>query len=232
MAGSNTELSSNKMEDVYIGTSGIGGGLHKDIRNKWSFDYTNNLGCPDSDPKTQAIKLAQFAYFHWSEKLKESQQLEDRKKNDRRDYQTEIYQIIGFYSVFQGVIFQGVTSMASNLECGFYKIPVILSVIASAATFVGIYAKFNNIADLNLSINEDKIQTKAFHDTLRKVEEYNHVTEFNISQIDEAINGACNRSYDGEEHSIFLKWGVLGFLIIFSAFFAYLDYVVMCRGYR
>lgn len=119
---------------------------------RWSYDSNNNM---PGGVISEAVRKAQFALSMWTAELITIREKQDRKKEELREYWTGVYQIIGFYSVFQGVIFQGVTTMSSLLRCGFYKVPVILSVLASAATFLGIYLKFDKVLKQTRSLYDD-----------------------------------------------------------------------------
>lgn len=150
---SQQSLSDRSGRRLHKGTSGAY--AERTLKTKWDYDFYNNRS------ETASIQKAQFAYCTWKEALRDNRELEDRKKGDLGELWTGVYQIIGFYSVFQGVIYQGTTAMSSILSCTFYRIPVILSVLASAATILGIYVKFSAVLDLNASLYDDVKQGKV-----------------------------------------------------------------------
>lgn len=73
-----------------------------------------------------------------------------------RDTKTEMFQLIGFYLVVQGMLFQGVSQISSNMgrigSCTeIFSLSVIISVLTSVAAIGGVYYKF---LDLNALIIE------------------------------------------------------------------------------
>jgi len=85
----------------------------------------------------------------------------ERKETRTFVVKNEIYQLLTFYVVFQGVVLTAV-AQASMLKCRHWWAPFTLSLIASAMTFVGVYQKletFRQVRDdfenerFNFSVN-------------------------------------------------------------------------------
>ena len=70
----------------------------------------------------------------------------ERKKSKVAELKNEVYQLIGFFSVFQGVVLTAV-AQASQLHCPTRWIPISLSILASVVTIAGVIQKFNQILD-------------------------------------------------------------------------------------
>jgi len=130
------------------------------IDNRWELDATNPGGLPDD------LRKKQFAYRIWREDFERNQKREDGKKSEIKDTWTEVYQLIGFDNVFQGVWFQGVTQLAERQGCHFSIIPIILSVLVSFATIVAVYLKISKVRDLEASLVGDRILSKVFTTSL------------------------------------------------------------------
>jgi len=134
--------------------------------DRWEIGYTDNLWELDStvnsgvDPED---KKKQYAFQVWREDFVNTGIRIDSKKNDIRDGWTEIYQLIGFFSVFQGVLFQGVAQLRTELSCRFYKIPITLSVLASVATCVGAHVKLAKVREYQKAVFRDKLRSKVLH---------------------------------------------------------------------
>lgn len=79
----------------------------------------------------------------WQSRLKESQERKERKQSLSLNVKNEIYQLIGFFSVFQGVVLTTV-SQASQLTCHNWWGPFALSLLASITTLFGVCNKFHN----------------------------------------------------------------------------------------
>jgi hypothetical protein len=85
----------------------------------------------------------------------------ERKETRTFVVKNEIYQLLTFYVVFQGVVLTAV-AQASALKCRHWWAPFTLSLIASVITFVGVYQKletFRQVKDdfenerFNFSVN-------------------------------------------------------------------------------
>jgi hypothetical protein len=85
----------------------------------------------------------------------------ERKETRTFVVKNEIYQLLTFFVVFQGVVLTAV-AQASTLKCRHWWAPFTLSLIASAMTFVGVYQKletFRQVKDdfenerFNFSVN-------------------------------------------------------------------------------
>jgi hypothetical protein len=79
----------------------------------------------------------------WQSRLRESQERKERKHTLSLNVKNEIYQLIGFFSVFQGVVLTTV-SQASQLTCHNWWGPFALSLLASITTLFGVCNKFHN----------------------------------------------------------------------------------------
>lgn len=79
----------------------------------------------------------------WQSRLRESHERKERKRSLSLNVKNEIYQLIGFFSVFQGVVLTTV-AQASQLTCHNWWGPFSLSLLASFTTLVGVDNKFHN----------------------------------------------------------------------------------------
>jgi hypothetical protein len=67
----------------------------------------------------------------------------------------EVYQLIGFFSVFQGVVLTAV-SQSSLLYCHNKWSPIALSVLASVISTFGVIQKLNQINDLQRNVDQEE----------------------------------------------------------------------------
>jgi hypothetical protein len=74
----------------------------------------------------------------WNGALKEVNKVETLKDMWINNTKNELYQLINFYIIFQGVVFI-VVVQASTLNCNSYYFPIFLSLLASLITSVGVY---------------------------------------------------------------------------------------------
>ncbi len=82
------------------------------------------------------------------------------KKIGRKETRTfvvknEIYQLLTFYVVFQGVVLTAV-AQASALKCRHWWAPFTLSLLASAMTFVGVYQKLQTFREVKNDLENER----------------------------------------------------------------------------
>ena len=96
------------------------------------------------------------ALQEWSRKEALFSNRVERKKKIVSNLKNEIYQLIGFFSVFQGVILTAV-AQSSLLHCRNLWSPISLSVLASAASISGVVHKLMQIQSFQTTIDlEDR----------------------------------------------------------------------------
>lgn len=108
------------------------------INSLWALELENSNSPPSLDHRRKV-----FAYKKSKEDFKNFEYRGDQKRAIQREAVSEIYQLIGFDSVFQAVWFQGIVALAQIHEnplvqnCRASALPVIASVLVSLATIVG-----------------------------------------------------------------------------------------------
>ena len=92
----------------------------------------------------------------------------DRREKRSADLINQIFNLVGFYSVFQGVVLTAVSQLVSatsscGSQCGKVWVPILLTLFAAVVTIVGILEKFTNLKSLERSILEERrIQGVSF----------------------------------------------------------------------
>jgi hypothetical protein len=94
------------------------------------------------------------ALQEWSRKEALFSNRVERKKKIVSNLKNEIYQLIGFFSVFQGVILTAV-AQSSLLHCNNLWSPISLSVLASAASISGVVHKLMQIQSFQTTIDSE-----------------------------------------------------------------------------
>ena len=91
----------------------------------------------------------------WKEKDKLFTDRIDRKKKQSLDSQNEVYQLIGFYVVFQGVLVTAV-AQSSLLHCNNTWTAALLSALASFVTVIGVTLKLGSVKELERTIGQEE----------------------------------------------------------------------------
>ena len=105
----------------------------------------------------------------------------DRREKRVEDLTNQVFNLVGFFSVFQGVILTAVTQLSTSVTtqlgapqvqarplCGKVWVPVALSALAAVVTIVAVLLKFKHLYILDESIAQEK------HD--RGVRGFSHAT--------------------------------------------------------
>jgi glutamate-1-semialdehyde aminotransferase len=92
---------------------------------------------------------------NWEEQAASISRRIERKENRTYVVKNEIYQVLGFYIVFQGVVLTAV-AQASALQCSQWWSPFTLSLIASIVTIVGVYQKLQVLHDVEQNLREER----------------------------------------------------------------------------
>ncbi|KAG0601373.1 hypothetical protein M758_11G105500 [Ceratodon purpureus] len=99
------------------------------------------------------------AQEEWSKKETLFTSRVERKKKKVANLKNEIYQLIGFFSVFQGVLLTAV-SQSNLLHCNNLWSPIALSVVASVVTVAGVLQKLMQIRSLQYTILSEERSLK------------------------------------------------------------------------
>jgi hypothetical protein len=78
----------------------------------------------------------------------------DKKQKEVRNIVNEIYQVVGFYSAFQGLLLTAV-AQSNLLHCNNLGFPLALSALATFVAVVGIGQKSRNIQRFNKLIQSE-----------------------------------------------------------------------------
>jgi hypothetical protein len=100
------------------------------------------------------------ALEEWSKKETLFTSRVERKKKKVANLKNEIYQLIGFFSVFQGVLLTAV-SQSSLLHCNNWWSPILLSVVASVVTISGVVQKLMQIKAFQKTIHSEEQPLKV-----------------------------------------------------------------------
>jgi hypothetical protein len=82
----------------------------------------------------------------------------DRREKTSADLRNQVFNIVGFFSVFQGVVLTAVSQLKSSTgpHCGTVWFPVVLSLAALLVAGIGVWLKFTDLEGLELSISNEK----------------------------------------------------------------------------
>jgi hypothetical protein len=100
------------------------------------------------------INMCQVALEEWKNTAEFFGKRVDKKNEEVRSIRNEIYQVVGFYSAFQGLLITAV-AQSNLLRCHNVGFPLALSALATAAAVIGMGQKNAAIRELKMTINLD-----------------------------------------------------------------------------
>lgn len=113
----------------------------------------------------QKLKLA---FDDWEKTFETFQKRREYKEAQRDAIRNEIYQVIGFYVVFQGVIFTAV-AQASSLHCNNWWTAFLLSLLMSLVTIGVVLQKLSEFWALETTIASVKSSAKVLQTRINEV---------------------------------------------------------------
>jgi hypothetical protein len=96
----------------------------------------------------------------WEKQFKVESLRVEKKAAQAIVFKNELYQLIGFYSVFQGVVLTAV-AQTNLIKCNQSWGPSALSMLASIATLAGVCNKFNSYNKVNRSLKNANTDLKV-----------------------------------------------------------------------
>ncbi|KAG0581977.1 hypothetical protein KC19_3G025100 [Ceratodon purpureus] len=184
---------------------------HKDT----SFSEIKNLVFIENSP------IHKKALEEWERKEKLFSSRVERKSTKVGNLKNEVYQLIGFFSVFQGVVLTAV-SQSNLLHCNNKVYPIILSVLASAVTIAAIAQKLIQISSFQKTIYSEEASLKdAVHKSgeLRLLGE-----EFKFAKFTKEKKIVPKRDCFGFYSSV-----VVVFLLAFTVLFPVSYWRILCN---
>jgi hypothetical protein len=112
-----------------------------------------NLLCIKGWKKTRT-NLLKVALEEWKSDAKVFDKRVAKSQKEVRNFVKEIYQLVGFYSAFQGLLLTAV-AQSNLLHCNNLGFPLALSALATFVAVVGIRQK-----SLNVLYFEDRIKSE------------------------------------------------------------------------
>lgn len=163
----------------------------------------------------------------WEKQFKASQdsklQEEARLKNAKHD----LYQWIGFYSVFQGVVFTTV-ALSNTLGCRQSWGPTLLSLIASVVTIVTVHIRFRDYEKLKTDVERRRIEAKELHAKLAELKLQGK--QFDFSWF---LKRSRDSSGESGKKTVGLKrryyWAAIGPLLLFSSGVLLFCNILLCE---
>jgi hypothetical protein len=161
----------------------------------------------------------------WQKQFKVARDRIETKSTRTNNAKNDLYQWIGFFSVFQGVVLTAV-AQSSTLGCQQSWAPAALSLIASLVTVVSVHFKLVNYSGLNASLLKEIHQSQVLHDQLAELRATGK--KFKFSWFDKRSEG--KQEFKGLND--FFYWAAISALVVFSAIILLCCILVLCGPHK
>jgi hypothetical protein len=155
----------------------------------------------------------------WEKQFKVESLRVEKKAAQAIVFKNELYQLIGFYSVFQGVVLTAV-AQTNLIKCNQSWGPSALSMLASIATLAGVCNKFNSYNKVNRSLKNANTDLKALNARILLLKKSGKAFKFPEPT-------ETRRKSQGSE--LFYLWTVVSTLLLFSVITLASCLVVLCQ---
>lgn len=136
--------------------------FYSDLQLLWFREKQTTDWPPASE--SEYWELVRLADAFWSSEQKDRVKRLDALKTDASTGRNELYQLVGFYTVFLGVFFSA-AAQTNNLKCVDWPILVVLSVVVTIFTLVGFFQKSSELHTLQEKINTLQQERNVFFST-------------------------------------------------------------------
>jgi hypothetical protein len=115
----------------------------------------------------QNVKLS-LLLKDWEKQFKVARERIETKTTRTNSAKNDLYQWIGFFSVFQGVVLTAV-AQSSTLGCQQSWAPASLSLIASVVTIVSVHFKLKSYRALEVNLANETYDSKILHEQIAEL---------------------------------------------------------------
>ncbi|XP_024371984.1 uncharacterized protein [Physcomitrium patens] len=147
----------------------------------------------------------------------------ENEENKCNRHRSEIHQLIGYFSVFQGVVLTAVAH-TSSLSCQTWWIPFTLSSLACLATLWAVTQKLRSLFFLKCILEKDRQQSQVLH--LQIVLLKSMGKDFVFPKLTKYHHSEAATTKTGFKYIYSL---VILFLVVFSSVFLISCLIILCR---
>ncbi|XP_073396148.1 uncharacterized protein [Physcomitrium patens] len=159
----------------------------------------------------------------WENNFKKALYRVEVKRERSLNVKNEVYQLIGFYSVFQGVVL-GAVAQASTLTCNTAWGPALLSGLASIATVGSVHNKFKDYINTKQELKNEEVDANIVRGRIGLLKLMGG--NFNFAALDERT--VVNR--DRPQASGQYYWPVMFVVVLFSIVVVIVVIAILCSG--
>ncbi|KAG0620740.1 hypothetical protein M758_4G239500 [Ceratodon purpureus] len=177
------------------------------------------------------------AHQNWEGFKKATADRLERREKRSEELTNQIYNLVGFFSVFQGVIFTAVTQLTQSTQpapvgcpsrpplCRKVWVPAVLSGLAAFVAAVGIWLKFSDLHSIDKLIHSGKQDQKEAETRVSKLQKEGH--EFKFSDLRKSTESA---KPEDTEQSHWISKAILVNLTVFAftSIFIMSYFVILC----
>lgn len=170
----------------------------------------------------------------WEKQFKVARERIETKTTRTNSAKKDLYQWIGFFSVFQGVVLTAV-AQSSTLGCHQSWAPALLSLIASVVTIVSVRFKLKSYRALEVNLEDETYYSTILHEQIAELKTQG--TRFDFSWFlvrarkqEERQRAYGNKKQRGRSDRYYWgwDWAVILALVLFSTIILLCCILVLC----
>jgi hypothetical protein len=169
--------------------------------------------------KTEKLKLI---LREWEKRFKVARERIEKKSTRAINAKNELYQLIGFYSVFQGVVLTAV-AQSSTIFCKQSWGPASLSLLASIVTVLSVHFKLINYSELKSSLDQEVKDSKVLYEQIVELKARGQNFDFTWFKYKLGSNRTKIQKLENRYY-----WAVIAALLLFSVIILLCCIIVLC----
>ncbi|CAM6012457.1 unnamed protein product [Sphagnum balticum] len=176
--------------------------------------------------KDKKLKLTLRA---WEEQYKITRERVEKKSTRAINVKNEFYQLIGYYSVFQGVVLTAV-AQSSTIFCKQSWGPASLSLLATIVTVLGVHFKLIDYTSIKIALDQEIKDSKVLHEQISELKargkkfDFKWLKEKLISKEKYTDKARIRRQKLEKRY----YWAVIAALLLFSVIILLCCIIVLC----
>jgi hypothetical protein len=165
----------------------------------------------------------------WEKRYKVARERIEKKSTRAINAKNELYQLIGFYSVFQGVVLTAV-AQSSTIFCKQSWGPASLSLLASIVTVLSVHSKLISYSGLKSSLDQEIKDSKVLHEQIGELKARGKKFDFRwfkdkLRSKEKDKDKSRTKTQKLEKR---YYWAIIAALLLFSVIILLCCIIVLC----
>jgi len=165
----------------------------------------------------------------WEKGFELARERIEKKSTRAFNAKSELYQLIGFYSVFQGVVLTAV-AQSTTIHCAQRWGPASLSLLASLVTVASVHFKLRSYSKLKCSLDKEEGESKVLSEQILELKAKGENFQFSWFKTKSYAKDFQSKKPKKKPQGLKRKyyWAVMVALLLFSTIILLCCIIVLC----